>query len=95
MLSCCHDFDSQNLMGDLTRQSVKEAWYGQQFAALRKRLNQGDRSVSELCNGCDHKPDLAYFQWNATLPKVKGKAVRLVCRTAPGGGAERGARHQN
>lgn len=74
LLACCHDFDNHNVVGDLNTQSVKEAWHGQQFAALRKHLNAGDRSFSELCNRCDHEPDLNYFHWNANLARTEGKA---------------------
>ncbi|NJN46773.1 MAG: hypothetical protein HC808_10170 [Candidatus Competibacteraceae bacterium] len=48
VLSCCHDFDSQNQMGDLTRQSVKEAWYGQQFP----RSENGSTKATVACRSC-------------------------------------------
>lgn len=80
VLSCCHDFDEQNTMGDVNRQTLREIWYGQRFSALRKRLNQGDRSVSELCDGCDRQPDPEYFRWNTTQPKLSGKGASWLPR---------------
>ncbi|MDD3517116.1 MAG: SPASM domain-containing protein [Chromatiales bacterium] len=77
VLACCHDFDGQNTVGDLTRQSVMEAWYGASFETLRRHLNKGDRGASELCSRCDHQPDLDYFRWNHSLAWRQGKARRL------------------
>lgn len=80
VLSCCHDFDEQNLMGDLTQQTVREVWYGRQFTALRRGLNRGDRGVSDLCRGCDRPPNPDYFRWNATQPRRSGKGLRWFPR---------------
>ena len=82
VLSCCHDFDDQNVMGNLTKQSIKEAWYGEQFTEFRRRLNKGDRGASPLCEQCDHKPDLEYFKWNRNLAKAHGKGVRPILETS-------------
>jgi radical SAM protein with 4Fe4S-binding SPASM domain len=76
VLSCCHDFDEENVVGDLTRQTIKQVWYGLEFNTFRRRLNRGDRSVSELCNRCDREPDLDQFRWNDQLPKLSGKGTR-------------------
>ncbi|MDS4040690.1 MAG: SPASM domain-containing protein [Candidatus Competibacter sp.] len=80
VLSCCHDFDEQNLVGDLTQQTVEQVWHGVEFKTFRRRLNQGDRSYSELCNRCDHEPDLNYFRWNDLQPKLSGKGARWFPR---------------
>jgi radical SAM protein with 4Fe4S-binding SPASM domain len=74
VLACCHDFDGINLVGNLTEQSVEEVWFGKAFSDLRRRLNQGDRSVSTLCSRCDHKPNLEYFRSNHLSPFVNGKS---------------------
>ncbi len=76
VLSCCHDFDEQNLVGDLTRQTIQQVWYSKEFKTFRQRLNQGDRSFSELCDRCDHEPDLDYFRWNDQQPRLSGKGAR-------------------
>ena len=75
VLSCCHDFEEENVVGDLTRQTIKQIWYGVEFNKLRWSLNQGDRSVSELCERCDREPDLDQFRWNYQQPKLSGKGA--------------------
>ncbi len=80
VLSCCHDFDENNVVGDLTQQTIKQIWYGLEFDKLRRSLNQGDRSVSELCKRCDHVPDLDQFLWNYQLQKLCGKDARPFSR---------------
>jgi radical SAM protein with 4Fe4S-binding SPASM domain len=78
VLSCWHDFDGQNLMGDLTNKSITEVWFGPKFKAFRKQINRGNRNVSSLCATCDHKPDFEYIKWNASLARVHGKSTRFV-----------------
>lgn len=80
VLSCCHDFDEQNIVGDLTRQTIEQVWNGVEFKTFRRQINQGDRSFSELCNRCDHKPDLDYFRWNEQQPRLSGKGTRWFPR---------------
>ncbi len=31
VLGCWHDFDEENVMGDLNRESVRDIWYGRRF----------------------------------------------------------------
>lgn len=80
VLSCCHDFDEENIVGDLTKQTIMQVWYGVEFTKLRKSLNQGDRSISELCKRCDREPDLDQFRWNYQQPRLSGKGVRWFPR---------------
>lgn len=73
VLSCCHDLEARNVMGDVSTQSVLQAWFGPRFSALRSALNRGDRSVSDLCKACDYKPDPEYFHFNQRISRVRGK----------------------
>jgi len=73
VLACCHDFDSVNLMGDLSEQSLEEVWYGRAYSWLRKNINKGGRAVSELCSHCDHESDLDYFRSNHLMSYANGK----------------------
>jgi len=74
VLACCHDFEGVNTVGNLMEQSVEAAWFGSAFSKLRRSLNRGDRSMSELCSQCDHEPDLNYFRTNHLMPYVHGKS---------------------
>lgn len=74
--SCCHDFDAQNLLGDLTQQTINQIWYGAAFTTFRQQLNYGNRKISKLCNNCDYTPDLNYFKWNDQQPRLHGKGSR-------------------
>jgi radical SAM protein with 4Fe4S-binding SPASM domain len=78
VLACCHDFSGINVVGNLVEQSVLEVWYGKAFSRLRRSLNKGQRSISSLCNQCDHKPDLNYFKTNHLMPYVHKKKSLLA-----------------
>ncbi len=71
VLGCWHDFDEENVMGDLNQELVRDIWYGKRFKDFRKALNRGDRSLSTLCKRCDHRPDINYMRWNRMLAHEK------------------------
>jgi radical SAM protein with 4Fe4S-binding SPASM domain len=73
VLACWNDFDGENVMGNLNEDTIEKIWYGERFEKFRKFINKGDRKVSDLCNGCDHKPDVNYMKWNKMLAKKKLK----------------------
>jgi len=61
--SCINDFFGVNMMGDLSKQSILEAWFSDSFKKFRKELNNGNRGCSSLCSKCDY---VGY----TNLPKV-------------------------
>ncbi|OGW37767.1 MAG: hypothetical protein A2Y97_03735 [Nitrospirae bacterium RBG_13_39_12] len=73
VLACWNDFDEENVMGDLNRDSIREIWYGHRFKRFRGFVNKGNRSISYLCRRCDHTPDLNYMRQNKLITKKKLK----------------------
>lgn len=53
---CCNDAYGKYTMADLTRMTVKEAWYSPQYRGIRKQLRNGRKYV-RLCKYCDTMPD--------------------------------------
>jgi len=49
---CCNDYDGKVSMGDLTRQTVSEVWFGDKFERYRSAQKGGSRKNLELCEGC-------------------------------------------
>lgn len=50
---CCVDYSSKNLMGDFSKQSLKEIWTGEAFNKVRQLHTNGGRNEIALCRGCD------------------------------------------
>lgn len=51
VLPCCFDKDAQYVMGDLTKQSFKEIWFGEKYQQFRATLFKS-RSEIEMCKNC-------------------------------------------
>jgi radical SAM protein with 4Fe4S-binding SPASM domain len=51
VVPCCFDKDAEYVMGDLTRNSFREIWNGQEYRAFRKSLLAGRHKIS-LCRNC-------------------------------------------
>jgi len=51
VLPCCFDKDAQYIMGDISKQSLKEIWKGPEYSTFRKRLIQ-NRAGIDICNNC-------------------------------------------
>ena len=69
VLSCCNDFFSKNVLGNVARQGVEGVWRGETFRAFRAQLNRGDRTCSSLCSQCDYVPNIPYFAFNAEVAR--------------------------
>jgi MoaA/NifB/PqqE/SkfB family radical SAM enzyme len=54
VVSCSSDFFKANPVGDLTKQSLTEVWFGRDFEKLRGELREGRRGTSPLCAKCDY-----------------------------------------
>ncbi len=42
MLQCCADWEQRSIMGDLTRNSLADIWYGRRYSDYRRRFAAGD-----------------------------------------------------
>lgn len=75
VLSCCNDFESVNVLGNVVSSSIRDVWYGKRFKDFRRRLSQGDRGCSALCSKCDYKANLPYFKKNHRVAMGKDRVV--------------------
>ena len=50
---CCCDPYGRTTLGDLTKQTLLEAWFGEKYRKVREALFKG-RSNYEHCKNCDH-----------------------------------------
>jgi radical SAM protein with 4Fe4S-binding SPASM domain len=51
VVPCCFDKDASHVMGDVTRQSFKKIWFGEQYNQFRTLLLKS-RSEIEICKNC-------------------------------------------
>ena len=51
MVQCCADWEQQSVMGDLTRDSLSDIWFGQHYSSYRRRFAQGDVK-GMICECC-------------------------------------------
>lgn len=51
VLPCCFDKDAQYVMGDLTKQTFEEIWFGEKYQQFRSTLFKS-RSEIEMCKNC-------------------------------------------
>lgn len=49
---CCNDPYGKMTLGDLSKQTMKEAWYGMEFKTIRDKLMQGRGNIPH-CKYCD------------------------------------------
>ena len=50
---CCSDPLGKNTLGDLTKESLVEAWYGDRFQEVRRAIAKG-RENWKYCSNCDY-----------------------------------------
>lgn len=50
VVPCCYDLTSTCILGNIKKNSIKEIWNGKKLAALRKKINVGNKS--KLCENC-------------------------------------------
>jgi len=53
VLSCCYDYDAKYVLGNVTRQSLREIWNGEPIQALRREFSSGCVTNS-LCTNCEY-----------------------------------------
>jgi radical SAM protein with 4Fe4S-binding SPASM domain len=51
---CCNDAYGKYTMGDLSSQSLSEAWNGRTYRELRERLKKGRQTI-DICSLCDNR----------------------------------------
>jgi radical SAM protein with 4Fe4S-binding SPASM domain len=49
---CCNSYDGQIFVGDLTRQSAREIWFGEEYQKLRSLHREGRAGEIPLCSTC-------------------------------------------
>lgn len=49
---CCNDALGTKTLGDLTRQTMVEAWYGPAYQSIRKQIYDGRKNI-DICKYCD------------------------------------------
>ena len=52
VVSCCNDFNRQQIMGDMRNQSIAEIWNGKEFVNLRRKLADKTLEALPLCRTC-------------------------------------------
>lgn len=51
MVQCCADWEQHSIMGDLSRESLANIWYGERYTDYRFRFSAGDLN-GMICAGC-------------------------------------------
>jgi hypothetical protein len=51
VLMCCADWEQRTVLGDLKTTPLRDIWYGERYAELRRRFVAGDLKGT-LCEGC-------------------------------------------
>lgn len=75
--SCCADFAEEQIMGDLSTQSIQEVWNSDAYRAIREAHTGGQLADYPLCAGCDAK-------WQEDTPLWRAFAgARSVATTEP------------
>lgn len=49
---CCNDALGQYTMGDLTKESILDVWYGKKYIDIRKKIAEGRKNI-KICQECD------------------------------------------
>lgn len=49
---CCNDAYGKQTMGDLSKESIKDVWYGDKFRKVREAMQKG-RGNYGACRYCD------------------------------------------
>lgn len=55
MVQCCADWEQTGIMGDLSKQTLKEIWNGETYRRFRTRFLKGDVKGT-ICDGCTKDP---------------------------------------
>ena len=61
---CCRDVLHSQVIGDLTMQSIRDVWYGEAFAAIRRQHVERRLQGSLPCHTCDRPWDCVNAPWS-------------------------------
>ena len=80
--ACCWDADGQQVIGNVTRQSLAEIWQGHEHRQLQAQIDAGDFSKLPLCEKCSG-PDTGderrvVEQVNAYVDHWKARNAKVV-----------------
>ena len=53
VVTCCMDYNGQQVLGDLNSQTVMDIWNGPVLASVRKKFGKLDYSGFASCRNCD------------------------------------------
>ncbi|MBI5598481.1 MAG: SPASM domain-containing protein [Deltaproteobacteria bacterium] len=53
VVPCCYDFDGRMVLGDLSRQSVREVWNGERYGRFREIHRKREYAKLSVCLHCD------------------------------------------
>ncbi len=70
VLMCSHDWGKKNILGNLNKNSFKEIWLSKKTELSRKKLNNGNRSLSP-CDVCDVNGDLMGEKHHEAWKKIE------------------------
>jgi radical SAM protein with 4Fe4S-binding SPASM domain len=74
---CCADWSHATIVGDVTRESVREIWNGERLASFRIRHLSGQRATLSACSSCDY---LCCFPSFADLDEHREELLDLFQR---------------
>jgi radical SAM protein with 4Fe4S-binding SPASM domain len=51
IVPCCFDKDAENRLGDISKMSFREIWFGEKYQSFRKKILK-NRRVIDICKNC-------------------------------------------
>ena len=76
---CGNDPYGRVTLGDASRQSLSEIWYGEAYRKLRAELTQNGRRNLEVCRTCDvHTFDPAHLLGDSGIARRLSRAIGLI-----------------
>jgi len=62
IVSCCCDFNEQNIFGSINDSRLEEIWSSDPFEKFRTVIDGGDRTASPLCSKCNYAGQGGFFK---------------------------------
>lgn len=73
VLACCQDFNRRVILGDLTRQSVREVMADRARRQMAEKLNDKRWNAIEICAGCRHDCEASVDEMVKTRLRIGDK----------------------
>jgi len=58
---CCNDAYGLDTLGDLSKETIKEVWYGNRYQTYRKLMSDNKRNQIDRCENCDFFGMINYY----------------------------------